>query len=226
MKRVCISIALVALAGIKPAGAQFIVDHAPFPYGGPGSDTAVPESQLPWTWQLAADNFRVAGPATVNHVNWWGFHFENVAPPEETMRVRLYGARPSDGLPGEILFEETFENPERIDTGRSILLDGLPHEYRYHVALGTPMVLIPDQDYWFEVTQIGEILSGFRFEYSRVDTDGFAYRNNLLPDWTADSPTSDLAFQLVVPEPITASMLLLGLVFAAGLRARGRPNSE
>ncbi len=217
-------IIVLALAGLSPASAQFVVDHRPHPFGGSGSDTAVPQSQLPFTWQESADDFRVTTPATVTHVNWWGFHFENVAPPTETMRVRFFRARASDGLPGDLRYEETFENPERIDTGRTILIGGLPREYRYHVALAKPIELDLGA-YWFEVVQVGDSNSGFRFEFSLGDVNSFAFRNNLFPEWRLTTQIPDLAFQLVIPEPMTASMLLLGLAFAAGLRARGRINS-
>jgi len=216
----------VALASVSPASAQFIVNHEPYPLGGPGADTALPATQLPFAWNQAADNFQVPVEASVTHVNWWGFHFENVAPEFETTRIRLYRERAGDGLPGDILYEEVFENPERIDTGRTIVIGGGPHEYRYHVGLGVPMVLSPGIGYWLEIVQVGDPASGFRWEYSLAGGDGHAYVNNLVPDWQLPATyNGDLAFQLVIPEPVTASMLLLGLVLAAGVRARGRGRS-
>lgn len=214
------SIVVLALAGVSPASAQFIVNHEPYPFGGPGSDTVVPTSQYPFLWQQSADDFRLSEPATVTHVNWWGFHFENVAPPDETMRIRLYTVRLSDGLPGDLLFEESFANPDRIDTGREIVIGGGPREYRYQAALGAPIDLDPGVEYWIEIVQVGDPNSGFRWELSRAETNGRAYWNNLVPDWTRGTATSDLAFQLVIPEPITASMLLVGLAFASRLRTR------
>jgi len=112
-------VVIIALAGGMPASAQFAVDHQPYTAGGPGSDTEVPVSQLPFTWQLSADDFRASTAASVTHVNWWGFHFENLAPESENMRIRLDAARESDGLPGDTLYEETFVIPERVDTGRT-----------------------------------------------------------------------------------------------------------
>ncbi len=213
---------IITLAGLSPARAQFVVDHQPYPFGGPGSDTVFPNSQLPFLWGEVADDFAVSSSVVAKQINWWGFHFENVAPANETMRVRIYSERPVDGLPGRIVFEETFENPERIDTGRTINLGGRPIEYLYHANFGIPVTLSPGSANWLAISQIGDSQSGFRWEYSRTDINGFAYINNLVPDWSGDTPTSDLAFQLVVSEPVTASLLLLGLAFAAGRRARGR----
>jgi hypothetical protein len=222
MRSIALSIVVLALAGIAPASAQFVVDHQPYPYGGPGADTALSSASLPFTWQLVADDFRVFAPGLVKHVNWWGFHKENVAPPNETMRIRLYREPPGDGLPGEILYEETFVNPERIETGRTIAIGGSPREYKYHVELAKPLEFSPGLVYWLEIAQIGDPNSGFRWEFSRADTNGFASKNNLFPDWRRTTLTSDLAFQLIVPEPVTAALLFIGFVFAAGLRARGR----
>ncbi len=224
MRRRSIAVILIALAFDSSAIAQYVVDHQPYALGGSGSDTELPSTSLPFTWQGSADDFQISLAATVTHVNWWGFHFENLAPPDETMRIRFYAPDPSNGLPGPVLYEETFINPERIDTGRTIAIVGRPHEYRYHAALAEQIKLDPGIVYWFEVVQVGDSTSGFRFEYSRTDISSFVFRNNLFPDWRYTTATSDLAFQLVVPEPVTASMLLLGIAFAAGLRARGRAN--
>ncbi len=218
-----IVVVVFALAGIAPANAQVIVDHAPYPSGGSGSDTALPNSAAPFTWQQSADDFRVSAAAEVTHVNWWGFHIENIAPLAEIMQIRLYAEQAGDGLPGDILYEETFENPERVDTGRRIGIVGRPHEYRYHAKLSVPMELNADVGYWLEIAQLGDGTSGFQWELSRVETNSYAFQNNLFPDWRRTTASSDLAFQLVVPEPLTASLLLLELVFAAGLRARGHP---
>ncbi len=218
-------VVILAFVGVVPANAQFVVNHEPYPFGGSGSDTALPSIVLPFTWQASADDFALTAAATVTHVNWWGFYIEGTGPLAETFRIRLFSASPGNGLPGEAMFEEVFQNPERVDTGRTIAIGGRPHEYRFHVALGTPANLGPDVAYWLEIAQLGDGTSGFQWELSRVETNSYAFQNNLFPEWRRTTASSDLAFQLVVPEPITASLLLLGLAFAAGLRARGRLNS-
>ncbi len=165
--------------------------------------------------QRVADDFMLAEAADVIKVNAWGFYAEISPPATETMRVRFYGARPTDGLPdeGNILYEESFLDPPRTATGNLVLADVTADEFFFEFDLSTSAQLEAETLYWLEVVQIGDIDSRFRWEFSLADQNGQAVINPGLPDWTVGL-TSDTAFQLVIPEPPALGMLVFGLLLA------------
>jgi hypothetical protein len=204
------------------AGDDIIVDHPPHPFGGPAADTEFINMFGQPSWQLLADDILLDAPATVRRVMWWGFYDQDNPPAEETMRLRFYDARPGDGLPGDILFEESFMNPSRVATGRRIPVSVSPREFVYEVDLGAPFVLAADTLYWMEIVQVGVIDTAFRWEQGLGELNGFAFRSQRFPEWQDAGFVTDLAFQLSrIPEPGTLG--LLGIV--EGRRKRNL-NSE
>lgn len=204
------------LMGIPRGG--IVVDHQPHPTGGPGSDTNFVEVSSPLTWQLSADDFTLTSPATIRHITWWGFYgstFGSSAeqpPATQTMRLRFYDARIQDGLPGTVLFEETFLDPFYAWTGRRVLTGPAPDEYKFEIDLSSPMQLVELTTYWIEIIQIGDPSSLYRWESSRSsEINGFAFQNAATNDWIhTQNTTSDLAFQLsTIPEPSSAALMLL-----------------
>jgi|ERR1051325_10576872 hypothetical protein len=97
--------------------ADIIFDHQPYPYGGPTADTLYLDDFGRQAWELLADDITLAAPATIREADLWGFYGSsfscNIWPPsgDETIRLRFYGSRAGDGLPGPILYEESFLNP-------------------------------------------------------------------------------------------------------------------
>ncbi len=162
-----------------------VVDQQPTQGGGGASDTAFYDAWEEPVWQQIADNILLTEAATIRHVNWWGFYGGDddeepeLAPDEETMRVRFYAAREGDGLPGEILFEQSLPNPSRIATGRTIAVGARPPEYLYGIDLSSPIVLEADTLYWLEVVQIGDLESHFRWEsgYGLIPSHVFLNQN-------------------------------------------------
>lgn len=200
-----------------PRGS-IVVDHQPFPTGGPASDTGFRDDFGIQFWQQLADDFVLSQDAIIRHVTWWGFYGSSFTSPAEqppatqTMRVRFYDARFQDGLPGTVLFEETFVDPAYAWTGRQVLTGAAPNEYKFDVDLTTPYSLTASTPYWLEIVQDGATNSLFRWEYSRsADINGHAFFNSASGDWrSSQSLTSDLAFQLsTIPEPNTAALMLL-----------------
>jgi hypothetical protein len=183
-----------------------LVDHQPTLYGGPFSDTDFVYQFRP-NWALLADDVTLSTPATIRRVTWWGFYDQDNPPASETMRIRLYDARPGDGLPGAMLYERLFLNPSRMATGRVIIvLD--PHEYFYDVVLPTPFAMQADTTYWLEIAQIGDRSTGFRWEDSVSDNRRRAGIHSGISDWQNLPNMADQAFQLwTVPEPATAAFL-------------------
>jgi hypothetical protein len=147
------------------------VDHQPLNSGGPSSDTDfVSMFGEPSYWQLVADDFTLSFSAATRHVVWWGLYGGDFGgsswyPPTvpETMRLRFYSARPSDGLPGDILREENFLNSSRVWTGRYVT--GHP-EYRFEADLAEPFSIAAGATYWLDAAQVGVPDSVFRWEYS------------------------------------------------------------
>lgn len=204
------------LMGVPRGG--IVVDHQPHPTGGPGSDTNFVEVFSPLTWQLSADDFTLTSPATIRHITWWGFYGSTFAssaeqpPATQTMRLRFYDARIQDGLPGTVLFEETFVDPSYAWTGRRVLTGPAPDEYKFDVDLSTPMQLVALTPYWIEIIQLSNPRSLYRWESSRSsEINGFAFQNAATNDWIhTQNTTSDLAFQLsTIPEPSPAALMLL-----------------
>ena len=242
---VCMSAGVVGLAVVHTALAgpvldidsdtmglprgSIVVDHQPFPTGGPASDTGFRDDFGIQFWQQLADDFVLSQDAVIRHVTWWGFFGSSFTSPAEqppvtqTMRVRFYDARIQDSLPGTVLFEETFVDPSYAWTGRQVLTGAVPNEYKFDVDLTTPFSLTASTPYWLEIVQDGATNSLFRWEFSRsAEVNGHAFVNSASGDWrSSQSLTSDLAFQLsTIPEPGTATLLLLGSSLA--LRRTGR----
>jgi len=212
------------LASASPCAAQFIVDQRPTRFGGPASDTEFVVSPPHIQAQLIADDFALAQADTLRAVIWWGFYNADNPPPVEVMRLRVYDARSSDGLPGTILYEEMFSDAQRTPTGRTIIVSGSPREFRYKVVLSQPLSLLPSTRYWTELVQIGDPASAFRWE-NAFPGDGFAAaKNPATTDWyyiMSPSGGLDQAFQLIAPEP--ATLALFGLAGALRPRRPRRP---
>jgi len=214
-RRLAIALSVVLASS---ASAQIVVDHQPNPLGGGGSDTEFRFNGQP-SWELSADDFSVSAPVTIKSLVWWGY-YRTPAPADETMRIRLYDARPGDGLPGAVLFEQLVFDSHRTATGRHVADQGQPPEYRYDTTLNTAMLLQANTPYWLEITQIGDLASTFVHEQSLADQTPYAFQNRVAIDWRRSNGTTDLAFQLIVPEPATAALILFG---ALGLRRRIKP---
>lgn len=201
---------ITCFAGVPLGHAGLIVDHQPIP-NGPSSDTDyVSNSGNPF-WQLLADDFTLASPASIGHIRWWGLYgnvfgggSNSIVPPvgDETMRIRFYSARPADGLPGTVQYEQAFLNPSRVNTGQ--IADFTTGARRYEFDVDLPMVFEAQAGirYWMEVAQVGIPSSVFRWSVSNAPTDVYAFVNPGFPNWNYDLPThANLAFQLTgIPE--------------------------
>ena len=222
-------ITLLLAAGVR---AGIVFEQLPNRTGGPASDTDFidPGSNQPF-WQLEADNVQIDFAADIRRITWWGFYggdFDEAPdahdPPSgpETMRIRFYAPRASDGLPDStnILFEESFLNPSREATGFTIAVGQRPLEYQYVVDLGTPFHLAADTLYWLEIVQVGDQASIFRWERGTGLIAGRAFSNPIVPDWS-HSPGSFAVQLSTIPEPSTGLLVML-LCTVQLLRSRGR----
>lgn len=222
-RAVCLGAAVWAAMGFSAAARGSIVfSQLPvFHTGGGGADTDAWINGQPF-WQRSAEDFILNSPATVGHIGWWSFYgtgleTEVEAPPQaQTIRIRLYDARPGDNLPGQVLFEESFGDPARVATGAIMLLGANPPEFRYDVDLPTPWQLSAGTHYWLEIAQIGLANSHYRWEYAWPPFGSrFAITSPNYPDWAPTADASGLAFELsTVPEvasliPMAAGLLVM-----------------
>jgi hypothetical protein len=138
------------------------------------------------------------------------------------MRLRFYAPRASDGLPGDILYEESLVNPQRTVTGERVWVGIGPYEYRYDVTLATPFVMAANTPYWLEWVQIGDQSTAFRWEDGHtVAGDRIAFCNLLDPNWRRSITQLNTAFQLwAIPEPSSFALLALGFVCLGKHRSR------
>jgi hypothetical protein len=206
-----------------PPGGGIVLDQQPTQGGGLGSDTAFRNDFGNPTWQQVADDVMLDSSATIRRLTWWGFYHEDNPPATESMRLRFYDVRPADGLPGNILFEESFLNPSRTATGLVIFTGVDPHEYKYEVNLTTPFDLLAEIPYWLEIVQLGDPDIAFRWESGFASPeDQIAFSNPYVPDWMlTTSGLLNNAFQLsTIPKPSTLALFGLGLLLAGKRRSR------
>lgn len=204
-----------------PRDPDVIVEQLPTRSGGPASDTAFRDSVGRPMWAQIADNILLTQATSAGHLEWYGFYGayqETHDPPtgDETMRVRFYATREADGLPGDILYEESFLNPSRTATGFTVL--DAP-EFLYSVDLSSPVVLDAETLYWLEVVQVGDLESHFRWEAGYGLVPQHATIWTLYPYWAYN--TGSQAFRLsTVPEPSVLALLGFGIGLTATLRHR------
>lgn len=228
MKRSIWMIGIAFLAAALPVRAGIVVDHQPWPTGGSASDTDLIDPLSTLTSQRSADDFTLAADADIRHVTWWGFYGSNVTSPAEqppatqTFRMRFYDARPANGLPGNLIHEESFADPLFAPTGRIIVTGAGPDEFKFDVNLAQPVSLSAATPYWLEIVQLGTRDSFFGWELSITEQNGFAFINAATVDWqhTVNTP-GDLAFQLsTIPEPSSATLWVIAVftLFSRGGR--------
>ncbi len=203
-------------------------DQQPLNTGGPGADTDFYSNSGQRVWQQVADDILLPSAATIRRIVWWGFYGGDFSgttlPPTgpETMRLRFYDARPGDGLPGQTLWEESFLNPSRVETGGFVWANG-GAEYIFEVDLTTPFTLDAAVPYWLEVVQVGDVDSHFRWEVSPGTGTPFAFINPFVPDWRRTTVTANVAFQLsTIPEPTALGLFVFGFILVTRRKRRRR----
>ena len=222
---------LAALAAYATVGAaaqaDIIFDQPPSPGYAAPSDTDYYAGFYGRVWERLADNFSLPTDRSIEHISWWGCYgaggYPTHPPPgDEYMRVRIYSPRASDGLPGDVLYEQTILNVNRTATGRIVGMPGSPPEYRFDLDLAAPFDAIVGATYWLEIVQLGDSDSTFRWEDATNNPDWLAFTNSNFPDWQLN-PGGSLAFQLSdVPEPHAVVLFGLGF-FAVARRPGGSP---
>lgn len=221
------------LSGGVLAGTVF--EQLPNRTSGQASDTDYLSFEFGPFWQLEADNVRVSTSALIRHITWWGFYGSDFDesptahdPPagDESMRVRFYGVRPGDGLPdsANVLFEESFLNPSRVDTGFTVAVGARPSEYQFDVDLGSPFHMEAGVLYWLEIAQVGDQASHYRWERGTGLLSGRAFSNPIVPDWESTVGSFSVSLS-TIPEPGTGLLVLFGLSYLLTRRGRMEPRA-
>lgn len=223
----CLAFSL-AIVSASTTTAGLILDRQPHRTGGPSADTEF-ISFGEQGWQEVADDFHFSVPVSISRIDWWGFYGSNFGegaqPPtaDEVMRIRIHLAGAVDGLPSDVVHEESFTNPQRVLTGRTIALAGAYPERKYRVDLANPVTLNANTTYWMEITQFGSPESKFRWEYSLAPPDNdFAFRAYFSPEWSlAGASDVSLAIQLYdVPEPSSFCLFAVIVLYGSSMTRR------
>jgi hypothetical protein len=223
------TIAFAAVAALSPLAAADTLLHRQPPGRtfGISSDTEYLDDFNRPTGALIADKFMLAEGGAACRVNAWALYggtnpiLDPPPPATETIRVRFYAD--ATGLPGDVLYEESFVNPPRSWTGMYVALSPLRKEYLFDLSLASCFQVEAGVGYWLEVAQIGDINSLFRWEHSNT-AGGFAVQFPLGTPWRLSANPSQLAYELWTPEPCSGALLSLGLALCLRhRRARGGP---
>lgn len=131
------------------------------------------------TW----DNFTLSDPVLrkITEVTWWGStevvaytHDENFA----AWALKIYSD--SGGAPGQLLYEETFDEAatDPILTGDRNGNGGW--EYEHHVALSNPITLHIDEQYWISIGAILDDpgLDEWWWSVNLIDGDGVSLQDD------------------------------------------------
>jgi hypothetical protein len=206
----------------RPRDGELVFEHLPTRGGGLASDTDFLDLYGNPNWQQLADDVMLGTTAAISRISLWAFYDLDNPPPSEVLRLRFYVPRAGDGLPGDILYGESFINPSRIATGHHVYVGVDPHEYLYDVSLAIPFTLAANTLYWLEFVQIGDQGTAFRWENAyTAPLDTVALRNVYYPNWAFSASRRNTAFQLwAIPEPTALGLFWCVVFFAERRRSR------
>ena len=185
--------------------------------------------------QILADDF-IAGAPPIIGVRWWGSYIDvsNQLPDTKIdFQVSIHASNGNAAnhpfsLPTTVLAVYPAVHAFQTFVGRDKAFEAV---YRYEALLPTPFTQIQGQEYFISIEKLFDTFSpgrwgwhdacDHRFDYAAVTQSKFGPWTT----YTVPQPDpngllhTDLAFELLVPEPGTAAMMFLPLL---GLVARRR----
>jgi hypothetical protein len=188
---------------VTPAGAQIVYDNGtPSKSGGFLSDN---DGGVRF-----ADDFVFAAPETFGGIRFWGFYSPTDTPPlNDIFTAVFYGN--AGGLPdgGNVLATRVIGNPGRVDTGDDI--DGAPVDiYVYEAPF--PEISLGAGHYWVSIynNTLGDMDDNWAWARHVFPGNDARSLNNGVT-WLHEFSDSELAFQLIIPEPGAAALLVVAL---------------
>ncbi len=188
---------------VTPAGAMIVFDNGtPSKSGGFLSDN---DGGVRF-----ADDFVFAAPEVFNGIRFWGFYSPTDTPPlNDVFTAVFYGN--AAGLPdgGNVLATRVIGNPGRTDTGDDI--DGAPVDiYVYEAQF--PEISLGAGHYWVSIYNNTSGDMDDNWAWARHTFPGNDARSlNSGATWIHEFSDSELAFQLIVPEPGTMVLMIVAL---------------
>jgi hypothetical protein len=224
MSRVMLAVAAVCILFPAAARGQFtsgdlLFRQAPDQAFALDSDTAFVRFGQQ-TSALTADNFMLSQNSPLCGVRFFGVYgADRVEPPPyivdppltETMGVRVYSD--AGGLPGSVLWEQTFSDAQRARSGRTVAVSPNRDEFVYTKTFFDCFAAAANTQYWANIYQVGDIGSRWRWEASYSD-QSHAQQFPIGAPWhlTAGVGSYGMAFELhATPEPLAGVLLMIGL---------------
>ena len=184
------------------------------------------DDTVPW---IMADDFICLDPAPVKAVRWWGSYIGDAtqradstgfAVPFDISFHASTGAHPNS-RPGVVLYlqpvlaQEVFVGVDQ--TGDFV--------YRYDAYLPVDFIQIPGTEYFLDIDKPSGENWGWHdatLPHPRLDWAAFSPVGHGGPWFTFQTPRTDLAFEIMIPEPSSGVLAAIGggLLLAFALKRR------
>lgn len=176
---------------------------------------------------IYADRFSISQTnVSIRQIIVYGFYgtqfqgFDPDPPAIESFRIRFHnqhGTFPPNLPPGDVLYDATLDSTDRELTG--LLVFPGRREYRYTFDLAEAFTPNPGSLYWFEISQIGDPSSTWRWENSNGGE--YAVQHPIDGPWQTFAP-GQLAYEFRVPEPLSGLLIIGAVMMAMQRRSRHR----
>lgn len=202
---------LVSLIILPLTVSAVVLEQAPLD-NGDGSLSVGPSGV-----QIATDDFQFASDVQLTNVRWWG-SYDPAAPVTESLTVRIFADDGFGNPQSSFLFESVFSDTGDSSGGLTDLFGGTVYQY----DLGVNQVLQGNTNYYLSIFNNDGNQDWYWLESATGNNTGWS-RAADGDAWNFDSATLNMSFQLTaisIPEPFTLSLMLLPLLWLAGLARR------
>ncbi|MBX3629679.1 MAG: hypothetical protein KF908_07120 [Nitrosomonas sp.] len=206
---------LIFLSILPLSASAVILEQAPLD-GGDGS-LSVGLSGV----QIATDDFQFTGNVQLTNIRWWG-SYDPAAPVTESLTVRIFADDGFGNPQSGFLFESVFSGTGNSSGGLTDLFGGTVYQY----DLGVNQVLQGNTNYYLSVFNNDGNQGWYWLESATGNNTGWS-RAADGDAWNFDLATLNMSFQLTadtvttgIPEPFTLSLMLLPMLWLAGLARR------